>query len=194
MSEIAPVSALGGARAEAGLAIRIEEAGLQGMVTLRGALADDALRAAATRISGTAFPAQRRVDVNGPRRLLWMAPDEVLLVLPHDAAEPACAALARELGDRHHLCVDVSDARALFRLTGDGAREVLAKGAPVDLARGAFGVGDLRRTHLGQVAAAFWQVGEHPDVFELVCFRSVAGYVFDWLIGAAAPAGLPGHL
>jgi sarcosine oxidase subunit gamma len=68
---------------------------------------------------------------------------------------------------------------------------VLAKGAPVDLAPAAFGVGDFRRTRLGQVAAAFWMPA--PDTFELMCFRSVAGYVADWLANAARPGSLAGY-
>ena len=88
--------------------------------------------------------------------------------------------------------IDVSDARALFRIDGPGAREVLAKGAPVDLSPAAFGPGDFRRTRLGQVACAFWT----PDgtSFELVCFRSVAAYVFGLLENAAKPGSEVGYL
>lgn len=194
MSELQAVSALDGASAESGLAIRIEETGLQGMILMRGDFANEAFRSAASGVAGAAFPARRRASLGGARRLLWMAPDEALIVLSHDDVAAALATLADALGGTHHLILDVSDARALLRLTGDGAREVLAKGAPVDLARGVFGVGDLRRTHMGQVAAAFWQAAEDPDIFELICFRSVAGYVFDWLVASATRGSLPGHL
>ncbi len=194
MSELQPVSALDGASAASGLAVRVEEVGLQGMILMRGDFASDAFRSAASGVAAAEFPAQRRASLGDARRLLWMAPDEALIVLPYDDVAAAQATLAEALGGMHHLIVDVSDARALFRLTGDGAREVLAKGAPVDLARGVFGVGDLRRTHMGQVAAAFWQAAEEPDVFELICFRSVAGYVFDWLVASATHGSLPGHL
>ena len=33
-----------------------------------------------------------------------------------------------------------------------------------------------------------------PEVFDLMCFRSVAGFVADWLENAARPGSLPGHL
>jgi sarcosine oxidase subunit gamma len=66
---------------------------------------------------------------------------------------------------------------------------VLASGAPVDLAPAAFGPGDLRRTRLGQVAAAFWI--PEPEVFDLACFRSVADFVTDWLANAARSGMLP---
>lgn len=91
----------------------------------------------------------------------------------------------------HHLSADVSDVRSLFRIEGRGAREVLAKGAPVDLAIDKFGPGDFRRTRLGQVAVAFWMTGD--DAFSLVCFRSVEEFVGRWLQLAARPGSQVGY-
>jgi hypothetical protein len=68
----------------------------------------------------------------------------------------AVAALLAALAGKHHLVADVSDARAVFTITGDGAREVLAKCCPVDVAPGVFGPGEVRRTRAAQVAAAVW--------------------------------------
>ena len=81
--------------------------------------------------------------------------------------------------------MNVSDARAVFRIKGPNTREVLAKLAPVDLSPQAFGPGMIRRTRLAQVPAAFWM--EDTDTAQLVCFRSVAQYVFDLLKTAAQP-------
>ena len=77
----------------------------------------------------------------------------------------------------------------MLSVAGQGARELIAKGAPVDMSPQAFGTGDLRRTRIGQVAAAFW-LGD--DGFTLVCFRSVGAYVFDWLKASAAEGARPG--
>ena len=86
--------------------------------------------------------------------------------------------------------MNVSDARAVFSVTGRGARELIAKGAPVDMSPAAFGLGDLRRTHIGQVAAAFWMTAD--EALTLVCFRSYAGYMFDWLSASAKDGATPG--
>ncbi len=169
--------------------IRIEEIRGRGMILIRAVEGADV--ASAARVGA---PGVRRIESAGDRRLAWMSPDERLLFLPAEEVTEAVAALEAALADRPSLVVDVSDARAQFRLVGDGAREVLAKGAPVDLARGAFGPGDFRRTRLGQVAAAFGQVDETPETFELVCFRSVASHVRGWLDAASAPGSLPGVL
>jgi sarcosine oxidase subunit gamma len=172
--------------------VRIEEAGLRGMVMLRADPGAAAVRKAVKATVGVEVPALRKAALAGVRGALWMSPDELLLVMPHDEAPAAVARLAAGLAGVHHLAADVSDARAVFRLTGDldAVREVLAKLTPADLAPGAFGEGDVRRTRLGQVAAAFWI--EDGGV-TLVCFRSVAGYVFDLLSAAAAPEAAVGY-
>jgi len=76
-------------------------------------------------------------------------------------------------------------ARAVFRISGDKAREVICKLAPVDMSPKAFPAGHFRRTRLAQTPAAFWM----PDAqtVELICFRSVADYVFGLLSRAAMP-------
>ncbi len=163
-----------------------------GMVTLRGDLGAEALRAAVREVTGHAVPDTRRIHGTAAGGVAWMSPDELLILCAPGTAADTAARLSAALGEVHHLAVDVSDARAVFAIDGPGAREVLAKGAPVDLSRTAFGPGDLRRTRLGQIAVAFWMTGE--DRFELVCFRSVADFAETWLRTAAAPGSLPGFL
>ena len=163
-----------------------------GMVTLRGDLAATPLREAVLAATGCVVPERRRIATAGDHAAAWMSPDELLLLTPPGNGHRLAAALGTALAGVHHLAADVSAARVRFRLTGPGAREVLAKGAPVDLAPTAFGPGDLRRTRLGQVAVAFWM--PEPDAFDLVCFRSVADFTARWLVTAAAPGSLPGHL
>jgi sarcosine oxidase subunit gamma len=97
------------------------------------------------------------------------------------------AALNAALAGEHALVVNVSDARAVFRVTGPRCREVMAKLTPANVATDAFAPGQWRRTRLAQVAAAFHM----PDAesFEIVCFRSVAQYMFDLLSNAARTGG-----
>ena len=92
------------------------------------------------------------------------------------------AALARALAGEHHLAVDVSDARAVFRIEGHKASDVLRKLAPVDFDK--LEPGELRRTRAAQVAAAIWM---QDGGYTLVSFRSVAGYVMGLLTHSATP-------
>lgn len=178
MSE--PVSALNGAVSEGFATIR--EIGPIGMVTLRAKADVKALPKAIKAAVGTGVPALRRIVVDGDRACGWMSPDEYLLVMPYAAVPAALEAIAKAMGTAHHLAVDVSDARAVFRVEGAKADQVLTKLSPVDFAR--LEPGELRRTRAAQVAAAFWQ---EEDGFTVVCFRSVARYVFDLLATSAKP-------
>ena len=130
------------------------------------------------------FPGQREIVRSGGFTVAWMSPDELLIVCDHGAADNVVTSLSKTLAGEHYLAVNVSDARAVFDVSGGHARDVLAKLMPVDFAPKAFGTGMIRRSRLAQVPAAVWVTGE--DAFRVVCFRSVARYVFDVLSAAAA--------
>ncbi|MCB1364510.1 MAG: sarcosine oxidase subunit gamma [Rhodobacteraceae bacterium] len=186
MSE--PVSALKGASFD-GLA-HVEECGLQGMITLRGALSARAVQKAATVASGASLPDANRANMAGEGGLCWMSPDELLILCPYPRAAETVETMRKTLGKTHALAVNVSDARAMFRVSGGAAREVLAKLCPVDLSPAAFGPGQFRRTRMAQIAAAIWM--EDDESFGIVCFRSVAEYAFNLLKAAAQPGSAVG--
>ncbi len=173
----------------------VRELGLQGMITLRGDLASPKIKNATTAVAGVDMPGQRGINTvmaeGEENAIAWMSPDELLILLPYLAVPSALAVIEKALGDAHALAVDVSDARAMFEVKGAAAREVLAKLAPVDLSPEAFQPGEIRRTRLAQVPAAFWM--EDDQTFRVVAFRSVAGYVFDILKAAAAPGSKVGY-
>lgn len=175
------VSALAGA--EGGVIAKVEEAGLVGMVSFRGDLSDAKVKKAVKAATGVAVPGQRGIGFAGDGAVAWMSPDELLLMGPHEAAGDMVAALEKALEGMHFMAVNVSDARAVFEVSGPHARDVLAKLMPVDFSPAAFAEGTIRRSRLAQVPAAVWQAGE--DRFRLVCFRSVARYAFDLLCVAA---------
>ena len=178
------VSALQGVMSE-GFAT-VTEAGLRGMITLRGDHSSAQLKNAATGIAGVDFPGIRECNCVGDKGIAWMSPDELLVMTPYVDVVDATARIAKALEGEHALAVNVSDARALFLIEGADAREVLAKLAPVDLSRDVFTPGMFRRTRLAQAPVAFWMRDEHT--FELVCFRSEAQYVFD-VLSMSAQAG-----
>ena len=188
MSE--PVTALNGAAFSG--AIDVADAGPVGMITLRGDLSDDALKDAC-QSDGLVVPERGKATGGLEAGLLWMSPDELMLLCAYGAAADRVAGLAKALEGHHGLVAEVSDARAVFRLTGKGAaiREVLAKLSPADMRMSALPVGQVRRTRLAQVSAAFWFTDDNEAV--LICFRSVADYVFGLLSTAAQPGSEVGH-
>lgn len=150
-----------------------------GLIVLRGS---PEVLAPALAAEGLAMPVQRRITRNGDLRLVWMSPDEFLVMLPAAEAPAAAARMAQALAGKFALVADVSDSRAVFRLRGARAREVLMKLCPVDF--DALDVDEMRRTRAAQVAVALWR---EEGGFGLFVFRSVAGYVEDLLATAARP-------
>lgn len=184
-----PVSALKQARFD-GIAL-VEEIGLQGMITLRGDLSNRVLKTAATDAAGTKMPGANSASFNGENGLCWMSPDELLILCPYAEVNGRLTTLTGRLGDTHALAVNVSDARVQFRVHGSSAREVMAKLSPADLSADAFQPGMFRRTRMAQVPAAFWM--DDDQTFRIICFRSVATYVFGLLKSAAAPGSGVGY-
>lgn len=186
---VSKVSALDGAKSK-GFAT-VTEMGLRGMITVRGDFAAAKFKSAIKKVMGTAVPAQREVSGTGDMRTAWMSPDELLLMVPHTKADQIVADLTKALGKEHSLAVNVSDARAVFQITGKATREVIGKISPSDVAPDTLATGELRRTRLAQVPAAFYMIDD--TTFELVCSRSVAGYVFDLLSRSAARGSQVGY-
>lgn len=179
-----PVSALQGARFDGFATVR--EIGPLGMITLRARPGTKGLDKAVKAAVGLGLPAARRMVWDGPadagRGCGWMSPDEYLLILPPGEVGAAMAALEAGLKGTPVLIADVSDARCVFRIEGEKADQVLRKLTPADLDM--LAPGELRRSRVAQVAAAFW-AGEGG--YTLVAFRSVAGYVMGILTHSAQP-------
>lgn len=161
---------------------KISEIGPVGMISLRAKPDVKGLAKAIKSVIGTAVPASCQIVVNGDNAAGWMSPDEYLLILPYGDTTAALASIDKALAGQHYLAVVVSDARAVFRIEGNAADQVLAKLAPVDFAT--LGPGELRRSRAAQVAAAVWR---DEAGFTLVCFRSVAKYVMGLLTHSAMP-------
>lgn len=151
-----------------------------GMIQIRADLAraGDAIAGAV----GLAIPQQGSTVSDGTRRLAWMSPDELLLVLPRAGLADALAALSDALSTEHALVADVSDMRVAFRIMGPRAGQVLAKLSPADIA--AMAPNGIRRTRAAQAACGIWRESEG---YVLIGFRSVADYLRGILTGAATP-------
>lgn len=151
-----------------------------GMITIRADLsrAGDAIADAA----GLALPEQTRITGDGSRSLGWMSPDELLLILPAAETGDAISGLTQALMGEHGLVADVSDARAVFDVTGPHAADVIAKLSPADLQD--MPADALRRSRMGQTAAAFWRI-DHG--YRLIGFRSTAYYLGLIMQNAALP-------
>lgn len=170
-------------------AITVQDAGLQGMITLRGDLSSDKIAKAVKSITGAVMPEIGKTTNAAKGSVLWMSPDELMLLVDYAQADSVVAKLEKALSGVHMLAANVSDARAVINLSGATIRDVLAKGTPANMSADVLALGDLRRTRLGQLPVAFWL--ETDKTAKLICFRSVGEHVFTWLKVAAQKGATP---
>jgi sarcosine oxidase subunit gamma len=168
--------------------IVIEEVSDRGMIDLKGLPTEPGFREAAASVLGLDLPLEPRSSAaSGDTTVLWLSIDEWLIVVPYDQAAQLTARLQSALVDHHALVVDLSDARTIFRLRGLGSREVVMKGASIDLTHTDYRAGTVRRFNFADLAAMVHVVSDSPETLDLYVFRSVGHYVREFLETAARP-------
>lgn len=83
---------------------------------------------------------------------------------------------------------DQSDSRVLLELSGDKAREVLAKGIAIDLHPRAFKAGDAAVTTASHLAVHLWQTNDQPT-YRVLVVRTYFESFWHWLSASAAEYG-----
>lgn len=161
--------------------IHLEDTSPRGQITVKGDLSSPDLQTALREVTGAEVPGALAQSAG---RIVWMAPDELLVLVPDVEVPDAVRVLEEGTAGQHVMVLDVSDARAILRVSGRRAGEVLAKGAPCDCSDHGFPPGTARRTHLGGLAVGIWRLDE--ENWEIVCFRSYAHHLSAWLEQCAA--------
>ena len=195
--------------------VRLGERPFRGQIALRGDAGKKAFRDAVAGVLGQALPREPNTSamplpatgVSGqapPRepntvaggddlaagpRILWLGPDEWLVVTAPEEAARTLADLAAALAGRRAAVTDVSESRAVLGLAGPNAREVLMKGCGLDLHPRVFGPGRCAQTAFARCHLLLHQIADEP-AYELYVHRSFAEYLWAWLEDAAAEYGL----
>ena len=131
---------------------------------------------------GTPLPSRSgEVAIGTGLSVLWLSPDEFLVVSAADPTE-LTARLVEALGGQPGSAVDLSANRTTFELSGRMAREVLEKGCALDLHPRAFAVGSAYATQLGPVPVLLWKTGS--ETYEIYPRASFADYLGRWLVDA----------
>jgi methylglutamate dehydrogenase subunit D len=100
-------------------------------------------------------------------------------------------ALARDLGQRLKGLASISDqsgGRTVLRLSGPRARDMLAKGLPIDLHPSVFGPGSAATSTISLMGVQLWQVDDGPT-YDIALFRSLSASFWRWLTASAAEFG-----
>jgi sarcosine oxidase, subunit gamma len=124
-----------------------------------------------------------RVAVTGALRVLWLGPDEWLIVAEGDAPD-LLPRLERAVTGRRAAVHDLSSSRRVIAIGGGAARDLLAAGCGLDLHPRVFGPGQCAQTLLARVPVILDQLDEAPH-YRLLAGRSFARWLVDWAIDAA---------
>jgi sarcosine oxidase subunit gamma len=117
------------------------------------------------------------------RALLWLGPDEYLL-LAADAETTALKSTLEEALQKHaHALIDVSHRQTGLEVTGAHAVEILSSGCPLDLDIASFPIDMCTRTLFAKAEVVLWRTA--ADVFHIEVWRSFTDYVASFLVDAA---------
>jgi sarcosine oxidase subunit gamma len=116
------------------------------------------------------------------RGVLWLGPDEWLVVGAPGDPDVVVTGLEALLGDGHHAVVDVSGNRAVIELRGPDRLALLASACSLDLdPTGGWVPGVCAQTLLARAQVILQEL---PDATRVFVRPSFAGYVVDRLLAS----------
>ncbi|MBO0874689.1 MAG: sarcosine oxidase subunit gamma [Pseudonocardia sp.] len=164
--------------------VRIAELPFGSAVNLRA----DPTAAAVAEVLGGPLPTEPNTVVEWRgRHVLWLGPNEWLVVGPDGDAPGLVARLRAALAGTRGSAVDVSANRTTVEVSGQRATDLLEKGCQLDLHPRAFRAGRCAQTMVAKAQVVLWQATDAPAVaYRLLVRGSFAGYLAAWLADAAA--------
>lgn len=197
LARFGPLDHLGlAARAGEGAAagVWLGERRFLAMLNLRGDPGNAVFMQAAEAALGVALPVKANTRAGASDvTVLWLGPDEWLVVGPpgNDAR------MEKQLSDavlpQGGYVTDVGESRTVIVVSGVKARDVLAKGCPLDLHSLAFGPESCAQSLVGGVNVALYRAAAgpaDPPRFELIVVRSFADFLWRFLEDAAGEYGV----
>jgi sarcosine oxidase subunit gamma len=135
-------------------------------------------------VLGFALPAvPNTLSSRGDRAALWLAPDEWLVVCPDGQQGTIEEELRNTLNGAFGSIVDVSANRTMLEISGAKARDLLARGVPIDLDGRSFVPDNCAQTLLAKAKVIIQYRNEFA--FNLYVRTSFASYAAEWLLDSA---------
>lgn len=177
-----PRYAFGGAIDAADKGVRIEERtglGIAAVMARRGVTAEQLGAALGVMPpTGSAWTHGNDVTLVGTGPGTWLA-------LADNAAPGWAGTIETRLAGLASVS-DQSGGYTVLRISGVGARKLMARGPHMDFHASAFKTGAAANTSIGHTAVTLWQVDEAPT-YDLAVYRSYTDSIRHWL-EASVPA------
>ena len=172
-------------------ALTLIDTGLVDKVSLRCDPDNASILNGLSRVVGTGLPTEPNTfAVSGNRLVIWLGPDEWLILAEDGAAESIVAIL--DIPEAGHVAVtNVSDAYGGIIMAGPHCRDVLAKHCALDLHPSSFSPGTARQTLLSRAAATLMCLEENR--FRILGKSSYMRYILELVQDAALEYGYEYH-
>jgi sarcosine oxidase subunit gamma len=130
---------------------------------------------------GCALPAASRWTAGAGVHLVSAGIDRWFVVGQGEAEPALVERIEAAVGDRAAV-IDLTHAREVFGLSGDGARIVLSKGCTADLRPASFGAGGAMVTAIGKIGVTI--IAHEGERFDIHVPSSYADFFAEWLEAA----------
>ena len=165
--------------------LRVQEVAHIGKINIRGT---KSIAKVIWNHTGCKFPpASNKVNSAGARHIVWLGPDEALLLCEAGMERDLRRKISVDLAGQHFAATNVTDALCVLQLKGPEVRSVLAKGCALDLHPKKFTSGQCAQTMLAHANVTL--IATDENCFLLICRTSFAAYTVDWLQDAALEFG-----
>lgn len=166
----------------------MKEVALMGHLILRGNSDNADFVGEASQVLGLELPTKPLTSVaNDVTRIMWLSPDEWLIISSNDMMFDIEIALRAKLTG-HYSIVNQSGGQTIIDLSGDHSVDILKKSMPLDVHPKVFPVGKVAATIFAKSSAVICRTGETQ--WQLVVRRSFADYIWRWLVDAGQEFGL----
>ncbi|MFN0262727.1 sarcosine oxidase subunit gamma [Tepidamorphus sp. 3E244] len=170
-----------------GKSVAITEKPFTIQIGLRGKAGDSVFSKAVKSATGVALPEDAcSVSSAGDTSILWLGPDEWLVVAPDAEDSDLLSKLESGLETVSSAVVDLTGNRTVIELSGPRARDVLEKGCRLDLHPDAFPVGRVAGTLMAHTQLFLEKLSGEPETFRLYVRASFARHMAEWLLDAMA--------
>jgi len=178
--ESAETWSVGAVRGTAGTIVEIRERPFMTQVDVRLPADEAAFGAVESAVGArpSATP-NRSTGSESGARIVWLGPDQWLVVDPSRTPGALEAVVAAALAPFGGTAVDVSAARTILEIEGSAARDLLASACSIDLDPRVFGPGTCAQTMLARVDVVLECLA--PELIRVFVRASFATYLVAWL-------------
>ena len=127
------------------------------------------------------------VKSNNETRILWSGPDTWLIL---SSKENIIEIIKKNFKETDFAVTDISHSRAVIKIEGDQAKEILKKGTPINLDE--IGVNECVGTVFHGITIIIDSISDNPKTFNLLVLRSFGESFYHHITDAALEFGYVG--